>query len=128
MEMPINVVITLFVGLLVGGLIVFFAQNIVFSSEQQFIEFLDEEENGFFDLKEITESQIGFLVKSCYEKSFGESLDNELCYIVHGESPAFLDSDKVFEFSGVEAEVSNETSKFFLIEWNAKENIVEVTT
>jgi hypothetical protein len=129
MELPINVVVTMFVGLLVGGLIVVFAQNVIFSSQMEFDEtFKDKENNSFFDLKQITDSQIALLAKSCYDKSFGHALESQLCFIVHGESPVSLDSAKVKEVSGVEVNVSDDTSKFFLIKWNAKENVVEVTT
>ena len=88
MEMPIEVIITLFLVLFVGALIVMFSQTIIGNAENQ-LPTLDSKAGGtqIIEVSSITNSQLGLLVDECFKTRFGKVFKEETCFIVHSSSP-----------------------------------------
>ncbi len=131
MEMPIAIIITLFLGITVGGLAIFFTQNMLLNAQDQIIKFTEKGEGALgalVEVKDITEGQVASLASSCNTLSLGKALNDQVCYIIHGETPKSLNSAEVIAKAGVNTTVTADSSKFFLIRWKSNDNLVEVTT
>ena len=131
MEMPIAIIITLFLETVIGGMTILFTQNMLLNSQEQILKITEKGEDGLgtlIDVKEITESQVASLAKSCSTISLGKALNDQVCYIIHGETPKSLDPAEVMAKAGVNTTVSGDSSKFFLIKWKSNDGLVEVTT
>lgn len=87
MEMPIEVIITLFLVIMVGSLIVMFSQTILGNAENQLPK-IDSKtgETQILEVATITNSQIALLVDECYKTRFGKVFKDETCFIVHSSS------------------------------------------
>ncbi len=87
MEMPIEVIVTLFIVLFVGTLIVMFSQTIIGSAQNQ-LPTTDAKkgETQILEVSTVTNSQIGMLVDECYKTRFGKVFKQETCFIVHSSS------------------------------------------
>ncbi len=132
MEMPVQVIIILFVVTLVGAMIVLFSQSLIDQSQNQLTEFTSKEkDNKFLEVNSITNSQIAVLVDECYQKSFGEKINNETCFIIHGKNDFTPSENQIKQnLKNKEAlgEVTTETTKTIYINWNSLESKVEVKT
>ena len=88
MEMPINVMVVLFVALAVAGGVLMFSSDIFTSSRQSLHNVVPrEDDQRIVDIEggEINSGTVAYLVDQCWsDKEFGGTPDRELCFIVHG--------------------------------------------
>ena len=89
MEMPINVIIILFIALAVAGGVLVFASDIFTTSRQNIQNIVPRgEDEKVVDIEGgvITGKEIGFLADQCWnENEYKGTPTRELCFIIHGD-------------------------------------------
>lgn len=132
MEMPIQLIIVLFVVTIVGAMIVLFSQSIIDQSHSQLNQFnKDDPTSDFLDVASINDFQIAALVEECYNNHSGKSLNSETCFIIHSGSDAHPSKSGISTYLSdpeILGEVEEVVSKTFYIYWNISEGNVEVKT
>ncbi|MFT4312610.1 MAG: hypothetical protein ACMXYF_05270 [Candidatus Woesearchaeota archaeon] len=86
MELPINVMIVLVIGVIVAAVVVIFVQNTLDDTRDQLdYTFADgrEEANKVLRVSSLTDSKLVALLEECHQRYF-DSLTDELCYVVIG--------------------------------------------
>ncbi|MEM4662720.1 MAG: hypothetical protein QXM75_01735 [Candidatus Diapherotrites archaeon] len=131
MEMPIAVVITIFIALAVGAMIITMAQGWLSGVDLPWMP----RSNGVGDrLKHqisITNSQIGKLLKACYEEMTAKpKMEYYTCYAITVENPITVDPTEVAkELQGIDASkyhIDSGTTRSITIFWNYLNGTVEV--
>jgi hypothetical protein len=86
MEMPISIMIVLFVSVAVAILVLQFAGNIISRGAEQIQQFtLNRDDVQFFvEVANISPTLISNYVQQCYADNLGKYSGNTVCYIVHG--------------------------------------------
>jgi hypothetical protein len=86
MDMPIKVMMTLFIALVVSSVIILFARNTVDDARRQMLDIGKTNPEKIVDkgTADVSASEIVYLAQSCYEAQKSQALSKELCYIVHG--------------------------------------------
>lgn len=87
MEMPIKIIIVLFVAIVVGIMIINFTTTIIEDSKRKLGEFYDDkevQEDMILELVTITSKQIGIMAKDCFEKHSNVDIEGKLCYVLIG--------------------------------------------
>ena len=134
MEMPIEVIITLFLVIFVGALIVTFSQTIIGNAENQ-LPTIDSKAGGtqILEVSTITNMQIALLVDECFKTRFGKVFKDETCFIVHSSSSYQIGVTDDINASTTDKsalwKVSNENSNVntVLIKWIFANTGVEVS-
>ncbi len=91
MEMPIRIIITLFVALVVGTTLVVFSKEMISKSRDDIdknrpgVDPTAEEESKIIQLNRVDESQMIDLMTECYNKHHGTTFERELCFAVIGK-------------------------------------------
>ena len=90
MELPIRVIITLFVTLIVAVSIIYFSTDIIERARANMANINGKEvpKNQVIEVETVTTQQIINLAEQCYEDKAGKILDKELCYVVKGHVTA----------------------------------------
>ena len=91
MEMPISVMIVLFVALAVGMLVLQLSNQILGRGEEQIRQFevgCEEGVDFFIETAAITNTQVVNLAKICYYDHLGKYDETTICYILHGNLEA----------------------------------------
>lgn len=85
MELPITLIVVFFVAVIVGGLLIVFATDILRSGKSK----LDNmntgekpEQNTYIEVSHITTSQVDSLVRECYDRFKTEGFGKNLCFSV----------------------------------------------
>ena|SRR3989344_2437206 len=90
MEMPIQVMIVLFVALVVAGGVVMFSSDVFTTSRQNLANIVPrEDDQRVVDIEggDISSATIAILVDQCWnDKEYAGTPDRELCFIVHGST------------------------------------------
>ena len=89
MEMPISVIITLFVVLIVGITVLNFAIVNIRDAEDNINNFdpdLPEQNERIFEVDTVSSEQLAFSVKECLKEFFRKSFNNEFCTIFRANS------------------------------------------
>lgn len=135
MEMPIQLIMTLFVVLIVGSLVILFSQNLLFNAEQGLptLGNYDKTKQGtqILEVDSLSNAQIAFLVDECYSTRFGKVFKDETCFIVHSVAQASVDNDDInakVSTEGILGEVDEEDVKTVFINWNFFNTQVDVTS
>ncbi|MDO8624877.1 MAG: hypothetical protein Q7R47_02245 [Candidatus Diapherotrites archaeon] len=87
MEMPIQIIVVLFVSIAVSLLVLNFASNTFNQGQQQLRQYTlscEKDTDFFVDVAQLTPGQVASLAKDCYENNLGKYEGDHLCYIVHG--------------------------------------------
>src|SRR3989338_8155804 len=87
MEMPIAIVITLFVGIAVALLVINFSSGIINQGNVQLKQFslaCEKDMDFFVDISSISPSEVANLADLCYQNNLGKYEGDRLCYILHG--------------------------------------------
>jgi hypothetical protein len=131
MELPISTIITLFVAISVGILVITFAQNLLSKTPVVVPPPTECKMGDLLEVKEIDETQIAPLVRACYGCSYGKALISQACYIVHSETPKALNAGTIKSavadaVAGDKVVVSGVSSQTFYVKWNAADGTVEV--
>ena len=87
MEMPIRIIVALFVAIIVALAIVKFTSDSINDSKQKLKDFgvkeeVDEEK--IMELDEVSSYQIGIMAKECHTKNSNVNLESELCFVLLG--------------------------------------------
>lgn len=96
MEAPIKIIITLFVTIIVATTIIMFTRDVIDDSKVSLKDIAGKEikdEDKIIESTTVTSEKIGVLAQDCYKRHSGESLEDNVCYVVLGE--VNLDVDKV---------------------------------
>ncbi len=88
MEMPITVIITLFVAIVVAGILIAFSQNLIFQGKEQ-LRTINKKENDFdeklIELPKVDGSNIIDLAIQC-AKDVPHAVEETLCFVVKSDS------------------------------------------
>ena len=128
MEMPISIMIVLFVSIAVAILVLQFTGQVIGTGTAQMQRFtLNCEENVdfFIETAILSPTQVAELVDACYNQNIGKYNGTKICYIVHGP----VEGDPV---SAAKTEQLGETDttdagKTIYIKFNEITQLVDVT-
>ena len=88
MDMPIRIMITLFVALVVGSTIIVFSQQMIERSKEDInrnrpgVDQSELEEQKIIELDIIDGYQVVDLMTECYNKHHAQTFERELCFVV----------------------------------------------
>lgn len=132
MEMPIRIIITLFVAVVVGLAIISFADKVILDAKQDLEGFNDDEvedEDKIIDVTEVSSNSVAALASDCFEKNSAKSIESEMCYVLLGDVKATE--------SGIEDAIRLNQSQYDIdltgasnavkIKYNVGLDIVEIT-
>jgi len=128
MEMPISIMIVLFVSIAVAILVLQFTGQVIGTGTAQMQRFtLNCEENAdfFIETAVLSPTQVAELVDACYSQNLGKYKGTTICYIMHGP----IEGDPV---SAADPEQLGETDtaeagKTIYIKFNEATQLVDVT-
>jgi hypothetical protein len=117
MEVPIKVMITLFVTLVVGFAIISFSRQIIEKSRSDLentnpgSDLDDDEEQKIIELSVLDNQQTIDLVSECYDRNHGRVLERTLCFVVIAKS-----ADTGLNFGQIETEGETATGADVVID------------
>ncbi len=87
MELPIQIIVVMFVALIVGSGLIYFSQTNIDKSQERLDELTDmgsvTQEDKILEVNSITESSINNLAKQCFEDN-KNSIKTEICVVLIG--------------------------------------------
>jgi len=92
MDMPIRIIITLFVAMIVGTSIIMFAKQIIDKGREDLIQARpgvnpdDIDDEKIIHMNILDDQQLINLILECYDRHHGQSFERELCFVVIGKS------------------------------------------
>jgi hypothetical protein len=92
MEMPIRIMITLFVAIVVGSTIIVFSKQMIDQSKEDLNKNRPGynpdavEEQKIISLVKVDTAQLTALIQECYNKNHGKTFERELCFVVTGKT------------------------------------------
>jgi hypothetical protein len=131
MEMPIQMIITLFIVIAAGGMVLLFAQTTINRADNALPQ-LDKDPKGeqVLEVASTTSTQIGFLIEECYKNSFGKIFKDQTCFIVHSASPYTVseaDIKSALSNNSILGTVDNGSgTKTVYIKWNFGKSQIDV--
>lgn len=135
MEAPIQLIMTMFVVLLVGSLVILFSQNLLADAEQSLpkikSEYKNEDGVKILEVDSFTNQQIAFLVDECYNTRFEKVFKDEFCFIIHSSDVGEIKKDAISNglFKGeMLGSVEEGEHKTVLIKWNFFKTSVDVSS
>lgn len=133
MELPISIIVTLFVALAVGSMIIALANRWLVFNPPCFgpnCQGQDQSEERLKYQATITASQIASYVRLCHEHVLEKpKFDNYICYAITLENPVSVNPAEVASQLPADAnwyKVDAGTTRSISIFWNYANNIVEV--
>lgn len=130
MEMPIRIIIVLFISILVGVAIINFSQDLMGKSKTKLESFDKHEDQAdrILELKNIDSYQLGELANDCFTE-FENSLEDQICYAIIANVDA--SNDKVIGYSNLDKENIyvdlSDAENAVKIKYNAIERRVDIT-
>ncbi|MEM4598080.1 MAG: hypothetical protein QW400_00095 [Candidatus Diapherotrites archaeon] len=130
MELPISVMITIFVALAVGAMLLTLSQGWLSGLELPWVP-QNKGETKIIQQISITNSQIGKLLRSCYEEMNQKpKMEYYTCYAITVENPVTVDPAEVAkELPGIDTNsyhIDSGTTRSITIFWNYPSSKVEV--
>ncbi|MCX8190052.1 MAG: hypothetical protein N3F05_02370 [Candidatus Diapherotrites archaeon] len=130
MELPISVIITIFVALAVGAMLLALSQGWLSGLELQWTQTRSTDTKVIQQIS-ITNSQIGKLLKSCYEEMNAKpKMEYYTCYAITVENPITVDASEIAkEMPGIDSNkyhIDSGTTRSITIFWNYPSSKVEV--
>jgi hypothetical protein len=131
MEMPISVIITLFLAVTVGSMILLFGTDLLGKAKTPLDNQFNADDSRIIRQSSISDRQIASLIEQCYNESFGKAIKSEVCFAVT------LDNDFEIKSSSVSPLVKIDQNRFkvndgktssFSIIWDFINSKVEVKT
>lgn len=131
MEMPIQVIMTLFVVLIVGSLVILFSQNLLNEADAGLPKFdKGSVEIQILEVDSVSSNQLGFLVDECYASRFGKVFKDETCFIVHSKNTYAISQSGIA--GAVEAPLgvvdNGVSTKTIFVNWNFIDTKVDVVS
>jgi len=98
MDMPIRIMVTLFVALVVGSTIIVFSKQMIDKSKMDIERAtpetgVEDEEQKIINLNTVDSNQLIDLMEECYRKNTGQTFDRELCFAVIAKNGDWYWSD-----------------------------------
>jgi hypothetical protein len=135
MEMPVQLIITLFIVLVVGTLVINFSQDLISSGKNSILSFFGGEKKqggaDFIDVTSVSDREVAALIKECYNKNYGVNLHSGICFTVHSKKVYNIVPQNLAALIGdtnVLGDVESASVKTFFINWNVDKGKVEVKT
>ncbi len=141
MELPISIIVVLFIALIVGVLVVTFSQQTIGQAGTDlkgvtggFSNNNANTNSPLIEVSSISPSQVAGLIDSCYSTSYGQSLGDRNCYIIHGTSSFDLGANSqtilsdLTQANASDVNIVPGSSNTVLINWVLSSSSVEVTT
>ncbi len=132
MEMPIQIIITLFIAIAVGSMVLMFSGSLLDLSAEEFIPTPVDEDKKLIEVDSSSSAQLAILINNCYQKSFNEVFMNDTCYIVHSKEPFEINEANILGQSVLESikdnivVIDNGQTNSARIYWNFSIGKVEV--
>jgi len=93
MELPIRIMIVLFVAMIVGTIIVTFSREMIEESRKNLIVdgpgSQDIDDDKIIALNTVDDQQIIDLILACYDRHHGKTFEKELCFAVQAKTGAW---------------------------------------
>lgn len=130
MEMPIQIMVVLFIALIIGGVVITFSEDSLFNSKQNLDAIIDNsdlsDEEKIIEVNSISTNNLVSLVNQCF-KDKENSLENNLCFVILGDISTSCDEIKS-EIENVNFDCSFDGSgNSIKISYNAPLNKIEVS-
>ncbi len=115
MELPIRIMITLFVALAVGSMIIVFSQQMISKSRDDIdrnrpgMNIAQEDEQKIIELNTIDRIQMADLMTECYNRNHGQTFERQLCFAVIAKSGDWTWNDVSSRFDSGEGIRANAT-------------------
>ena|GEM_PF-4027421 len=112
MEMPITVIITLFVAVVVGVVIINLASDMITDSKSKLDTWNDEDldDDKIIELDAVLSTSVANLAAECYKKYYNQEFESKVCFVVLGEVSA-SDSEIIASYpyneSTIDVDLSN---------------------
>lgn len=87
MELPIRIIVVLFVAIIVGGTIILFSQEILNDARQSMEELGVEDEEQIIETGSLTEDDVLALANQCVRDNAG--IEGTICYAVFADDIVF---------------------------------------
>jgi hypothetical protein len=90
MEMPITVIITLFVAVVVGIVIINLASDLITDSKSKLDTWNDEgvDDEKIIELDSVLSTSVANLAAECYKKYYNQEAESAVCFVVLGDVSA----------------------------------------
>lgn len=90
MEMPITVIITLFVAVVVGVVIINLASDMITDSREKLDTWNDKEidDDKIIELDAVLSTSVANLAAECYKKYYNQEAESAVCFVVLGDVSA----------------------------------------
>lgn len=120
MEMPIRIIIVLFVSVVVGIAILSFAGKMISDSRMKMLNYNEEENEAdrIIDVTSVTSSHVAALAETCYHENSMRVLEGETCFVVLGDVKATE--------SGIEDAMNEFDDERYIIDLDDAENAVQI--
>lgn len=136
MELPIQIMIVLFVTVLVASVVIMFSTDMIRDAKNKMKEpwIKERTEDKIIEVETITDKGIEILIEECYEKNKQEALSKTLCFVVHGQTNAvtILTPNAATIVSGVKEDITVQTfdigGKTLYVYYNPAGNQVEISS
>jgi hypothetical protein len=136
MEMPVQLIITLFIVLVVGTLVINFSQDLIGAGKNSILGFFGGDKKpptgaDLIDVTSVSDREVVALIKECYNKNYGVNLHSGICFTVHSNEPYNIVPENLVALVGdvnVLGNVEKASVKTFFINWNVDKGKVEVKT
>lgn len=95
MDLPIRIIVVLFVAIVVGGSIIMFSQEILGNARQSVNELGVEDEEHIVETDSLTEDDVLALANQCVRDNAG--IEETICYAVFADNIAFPDGTELVQ-------------------------------
>jgi hypothetical protein len=120
MDMPIRIIITLFVAVVVALGVITFSQKMISNSKTKMYTFDNEEieEERMIEVNTVSNTQIATLAQSCYLENSNKELEKKICFVILGDVEA--------SESGVLSSIKNVDEDNFEVDLSDAKNAVKI--
>jgi hypothetical protein len=120
MELPIRIIITLFVAVVVALGVITFSQKMISNSKTKMYNFDNEEieQDRMIEVSKVTNTQVATLAQNCYLENSNKELEKKICFVILGDVEA--------SESGVENAIKNVDEENFEIDLSDAKNAVKI--
>jgi len=129
MDLPIQVMIVLFVTILIASAVIIFATDIIENAKQKMEQpwERDAPKEKVIEVGEITDNTMQALIGQCWKDHSQDALQKELCYVVHGAS-LYDPSHWTTTLDGIKVESIGQPSQTIFIHYNPNGHKIEVSS
>lgn len=101
MELPIRIIVTLFVAVVIAIAVISFAGKMISNSKNKLYSLSDEEvsEDKIIEVDSISSSKLSALADQCYAANSAKSIESVTCYVIFGDINA--DERSIVRSSGL---------------------------